>query len=254
VRSTADIIAGVKSVGRRVLPAPVHRWINRVRMRRGVRPFEGLTNQAIFSRVYSNSGYWGNLGGRPLTSGEGTADAEVTDPYVAAVTELLATFDEPPRVVDLGCGDFTVGVRLRPLCGPYTACDVVPDVIGRNREQYAGAGVEFRTVDIAADPVPQGDVVFLRQVLQHLSNADIAAVLPKLSAFAHVIVTEDVPTRDHQPNIDMPTGPWTRLSLLSGVDIAAAPFDFRFAARSVICEVPQPNSNSVIRTTHYRTR
>jgi hypothetical protein len=221
-------------------------------MRRGIRPFEGLPNRTIFSTIYSNSGYWGNLEGTPFTSGEGTASPEVTDPYVDAVTAFLVSFPEPPHAVDLGCGDFTVGARLRPHCGVYTACDVVAEVVESNRERFADAGVEFLTLDIAEDPLPQGDVVFVRQVLQHLSNADIAAVVPKLSAFAHVIVTEHVPARMHRPNIDMPTGPWTRLSLLSGVNIAVEPFDFRFVAKSVLCEVSQ--SNSVIRTTHYETR
>jgi SAM-dependent methyltransferase len=254
MRTTPEVAAAVKRHARQVLPVPVHRMINRLRMRRSTRPFEGLTNRTVFSRIYSNSNYWGNLEGNPFTSGEGTSAAEVTDPYVNAVSALLDSFAEPPDVVDLGCGDFTVGVRLRPHCGAYTACDVVPEVVESNRHRYGAAGVDFLTIDIAEDPLPPGDVVFIRQVLQHLSNADIAAVVPKLSAFAHVIVTEHVPARTHRPNIDMPTGPWTRLSLLSGVDIAAAPFDFRFAARSVICEVPQPTSNSVIRTTHYLTR
>ena len=164
-------------------------------MRRSTKPFEGLPNRAIFSTIYSNSSYWGNLEGTPFTSGEGTSAAEVTDPYVDAVTALLVSFAEPPHVVDLGCGDFTVGARLRPHCGVYTACDVVSEVIESNRNRYGAAGVEFLTIDIAKDPLPQGDVVFIRQVLQHLSNADIAAVVPKLSAFAHVIVTEHVPAR-----------------------------------------------------------
>ncbi len=129
--------------------------------------------------------------------------------------------------------------------------DVVPEVQKNNQEQYAELGVTFQTLDIAADPLPDGDVVFVRQVLQHLSNTDIAAVVGRLSAFRHVIVTEHLPARSHRPNIDMPTGPWTRLSLMSGVDIALSPFDFSHLSRSVICEVAQ--ASSVIRTTHYVT-
>lgn len=245
-------VADAKRLARRVLPVTIHRWINRRRMRRSTAPFVGLPNEAIFSKIYSETGYWGNQEKLPFTSGEGTTSAEVTDPYVDAVNELLVTFAEPPNVVDLGCGDFTVGARLRPHCSRYTACDVVPEVVESNRNRYADAGVEFLTIDIAKDPLPEGDVVFIRQVLQHLSNAEIAAVVSKLSAFEHVVVTEQLPAKSHRPNIDMPTGPWTRLSLVSGIDIAMAPFEFRGASKSVICDVPR--LNSVIRTTHYLTR
>lgn len=250
--SPPQLVAGVKLGVRRVLPVPVRRTINRLRMRRSTKSFEGLANRDIFSAVYSNSSYWGNQDGTPFTSGEGTSAAEATDPYVDAVTALLDSFPQPPRVVDLGCGDFTVGARLRPHCGAYTACDVVPEVVESNWERYSDADVEFLTIDAARDPLPEGDVVFIRQVLQHLSNADIAAVVPKLSAFDHIIITEHVPAGAHEPNLDMPTGPWTRLSLVSGVDIALAPFELPFVKSSVLCEVPQ--SNALIRTTHYVTR
>lgn len=245
-------VTAAKRVARRLLPVPVHRWINRRRMRRSVTTFDGLPNRAVFSKIYAGSGYWGNSGDVPLTSGEGTSSAEVTGPYLAAVRELLEAFDHPPDVVDLGCGDFTVGSRVRPLCGRYIACDVVPDVLESNRSRYADLDVEFMAVDIAEDDLPEGGVVFLRQVLQHLSNSDVAAVVPKLSAYPHVVVTEHIPIRRHRPNIDMPTGPWTRLSVISGVDIAEEPFNFRYTSKKVIAEVAQ--DHAVIRTTHYTTR
>ena len=39
----------------------------------------------------------------------------------------------PGAVVDLGCGDFTVGSKIRPLCGAYVACDVAAPVIAWNQ-------------------------------------------------------------------------------------------------------------------------
>jgi hypothetical protein len=80
--------------------------------------------------------------------------------------------------VDLGCGDFNVGSQLRPYCSEYVACDIVQSLIERNKLKFADRGVEFRALDMASDPLPAGDVVFIRQVLQHMSNAQILALLP----------------------------------------------------------------------------
>lgn len=87
-----------------------------------------------------------------------------------------------PDVVDLGCGDFKVGSQLRPWCGRYTACDVVPDLIAFNRTAFTQLDVDFRVLDMVEDPLPAGDVVFVRQVLQHLSNAAISKAIAKIAS------------------------------------------------------------------------
>ena len=84
--------------------------------------------------------------------------------------------------MSLGCGDFNVGAQLRDLCGAYIACDIVELLIAYNRERFAELGVDFRRLDIIDKPIPEGDVIILRQVLQHLSNSQIATALPPAPA------------------------------------------------------------------------
>ena len=91
---------------------------------------------------------------------------------------FLRTLDYKPDVVDLDCGDFHVGSRLRCLCSGYVACDIVEPLIAFNAKTFEGLGVDFRTLDLTKDELPSGEVVFVRQVLQHLSNDDIARALP----------------------------------------------------------------------------
>ena len=117
---------------------------------------------------------------RDIFQGLGSHESEVVNAYLSAVTGFLQSFPEKPDVVDLGCGDFAVGSRIRPYCGRYVAADFVEGLIERNKQVYESDNVDFRALDMINDDLPTGDVVFIRQVLQHLSNGEIQKVVAKL--------------------------------------------------------------------------
>jgi hypothetical protein len=72
--------------------------------------------------------------------------------------------------------------------------------------------------------------VFVRQVLQHLSNADITAVLERLQrCYKAAIITEAQPTQLTTPNVDIVSGNETRLPLGSGVYIDHPPHNLSVA-------------------------
>mgnify|MGYP002479352461 CR=1 FL=1 len=106
--------------------------------------------------------------------------AKHVEPYIKATSDFLSSLGAKPDVVDLGCGDFNVGSRLRPFCEKYVACDVAAPVVEVNREKFADLDVGFRQLDIIESELPEGDAVLIRQVLQHLSNADIEKIVAKL--------------------------------------------------------------------------
>lgn len=213
-------------------------------------PQEAGSARAVFDHVYRER-RWGRRLSRRYFSGLGSHDPEIVKPYVATVRQFLATLDSRPDVVDLGCGDFNVGRQLRDACGRYTACDVVPDLIAYNKTAFAAENVDFRCLDMIAEALPGGDVVFLRQVLQHLTNEQIAKVLPKLSQYRHLVLTEHVPTAAHfLPNADHIAGSGTRLTQNSGVVIDAAPFRFAHRSKRDICSVEK--YGGLIKTTVYR--
>jgi hypothetical protein len=91
---------------------------------------------------------------------------------------------------------------------------VVPSLIDRNRRLFASLDVDFRVLDMTTDPLPPADVVFLRQVLQHLSNGQIHAVVSKITtAYRYLVLTEHLPALDtFTPNLDKAVGPQTRLN------------------------------------------
>ena len=166
----------------------------------------------------------------------------------------MKSLDNKPRVVDLGCGDFSVGSQIRPHCGTYIACDVVEPLIERNKEKYRGLDVDFCALDITTDELPDGDVVFIRQVFQHLSNELIIKVLPIISSkYRYLLLTEHVPSSPtFIPNIDKPTGPDTRLANASAVVLTSPPFNLKVRRAEVLCEVLE--AGSIIQTHLYQLR
>ena len=174
----------------------------------------------------------------------GAPRGDGTDPLRVNATRVAAEWPEnlgKPDVVDLGCGDFKVGSQIRPLCGRYTACDVVPELIDFNRGAYEQLDVDFRVLDITADALPEGDVVFVRQVFQHLSNAAIAKAMAKIVAhYKYLVLTEHVPAlAGFVPNVDIATGAGTRLQIGSGVVLTSPPFNLHAAAERTLSESPQ---------------
>ncbi len=182
-------------------------------------------------------------------SGEGSHHPIYVQPYVEVVSDFLQKFDEKPSVCDLGCGDFNVGKQLYECSSEYVAVDIVPELINRNRTLYNAENLEFRCLDIAKDDLPIADVALIRNVLQHLSNAEVQAVVEKLSRFNYIILTEHLPEGEFTPNSDIISGQGIRLKKGSGVDITAPPFSFEFARRKELLRIPFEDGKGEIVTT-----
>ncbi|MDB2689115.1 class I SAM-dependent methyltransferase [Luminiphilus sp.] len=143
--------------------------------------------------------------------------------------------------VDLGCGDFAVGRQLLEYFTRYTACDISSTILDQNKKLYDQENLEFFKINLAEDELPIGDIAFVRQVLQHLSNREIALFVEKLNVtkpYKYIVITEHLPfSSDFIPNIDKPSGPKTRVVLDSGVIICAPPFQLNYREKHEICTV-----------------
>lgn len=192
------------------------------------------TNAERFGRIYREK-LWGGAQHTDFFSGDGSIP-EVVEPYVSSVRTLLS--QRPPSdVVEIGCGDFAVASRLIALARTYTACDVVPELIERNRRMFVRDNLTFRAIDAVTDPLPPGDLVIVRQVFQHLRNDQIQAILRKFARYRTWIISEHVPSSSFVPNLDILSGPDTRLSVGSGVVITQEPFSVRPRHSEVLSEV-----------------
>ena len=158
----------------------------------------------------------------------------------------------PPVVCDLGCGDFNVGKELLPFAKEYKAIDIVPALMAHNKQKFKKDNLTFYTLDIAKDALPAGDCAIVRQVLQHLSNAEIKAIVEKLYQFKYVILTEHLPEGVFEPNTDIISGQGIRLKKQSGVKLLAAPFHFKVKEEKELLAIPSPDGTGNLVTTLYR--
>jgi hypothetical protein len=213
----------VKSIAKSVVPAGLlrlnRRWkLSRLRKANQTRPIK-----QVFTGIYEQH-LWGGTGD-DYCSGSGSSDLHASR-YASAVNSLIAE-KGTTTVIDLGCGDFRCGRAIRREGVTYVGIDIVDGLIRRNAKAYGDDSTSFMCLDIVADPLPDGDLCLIRQVLQHLSNAQIASVLQKTRKYRYVLVTEHYPAPfvTCRPNLDKPHGPDTRIYDDSAVCLDQPPFN-----------------------------
>ena len=62
-------------------------------------------------------------------SGTGSYLPELTNDYIREIKKFLLLLPTKPDVVDLGCGDFVIGSKIRKLCNNYIAVDIFDELI-----------------------------------------------------------------------------------------------------------------------------
>ncbi|CAM4071314.1 class I SAM-dependent methyltransferase [Gillisia limnaea] len=185
-------------------------------------------------------------------SGLGSHDPEIVKPYIDVLKSFLKSFKSPLTVCDLGCGDFNVGKELVKHTKKYVAVDIVTNLIEHNKGKFKEENLEFLCLDIAVDELPSGDCVILRQVLQHLSNAEVESIVRKLTDFKYVILTEHLPEGDFVPNKDIISGQGIRLKKRSGINLLAAPFNLKVMEEKQVLSVSLNDYKGAIVTTFYK--
>ncbi|MCF7559206.1 class I SAM-dependent methyltransferase [Sabulilitoribacter multivorans] len=202
------------------------------------------------TQVYKKKLWGGNA--YDFYSGYGSHDSNITTPYIEVVRDFLTAFKEPLVVCDLGCGDFNIGKNLVHYTKKYIAIDIVESLITRNKKMFVAENLEFFCLDIVKDELPPADCIILRQVLQHVSNAEILNVVDKLYNFKYIILTEHIPLGTFAPNKDIISGQGIRLKQNSGVNILEPPFNLKVIDKTVLNEHILKNNKGRIVTTLYK--
>lgn len=209
------------------------------------RIYSDLSLPETFRRIYRTKA-WGDDGER-FHSGSGSR-GRACEQYCDSVIEFIRDH-QVKSVADLGCGDFSVGRRIVEATGVrYIGIDVVPELIEHHRNTVRDPLVSFLCANITVDPLPTASLCLIRQVLQHLSNHEIAKALANLGGFSHVLITEGVPARPKSINRDKPHGPDVRAIYGSGVYVEQPPFSMPAAE---LWNFPI-KKNSMLRTVLFR--
>lgn len=234
----------------RLLPEPLRSRLRLMRHRHSAR-VECRPLAELFHDIYEQ-GLWGRIDGQRYCSGDAALE-QSSRGYEDYVTQYLWRTPAIKTVVDIGCGDFQVAQRILARVGRpirYVGCDIAANVIDHNTASYGELGaIEFVCMDATRDQPPDGDLVLVREVFQHLSNAHVQAVIANLrSRYDHAIVADCVTKRSARLNVDIASGDRRRTALRSGVYLEATPFNLtvldrrqeavsaRIAARTLLIE------------------
>lgn len=248
----------MKTTFRRLAPGFLFDYYRRYRLRLEQRKNQSKTIEEVFTDIYTEN-KWGGVNGE-VCSGSGTSDERIVSPYISMIsTKAISEGFQGYRFVDLGCGDFRVGRQLVPLCSHYTGVDIVEPVIAMLHKEFGNQSIDFRHLNIVDDNLPEGDVCFVRQVLQHLSNNQIAAVLPKLKIYKYVFITEHYPEDNNHiiPNKDKVHGADIRIYENSAVYLSESPFGLPEQSIEIVLEVSagdlgRASKRGIIRTFLYK--
>jgi hypothetical protein len=207
------------------------------------------SNAACFDTIYKNH-LWG--GEQGFYSGSGSHTEAIIRPYIDVLTRLIVD-NQLHRIVEIGCGDFNImGKVLGALWADgytydYHGFDVVPALIAHNQTVYGRPHVDFSYADASAPDtvLPDGDLCIIRQVLQHLTNADIAHILEKTEKYRYLLVTEHIYEGEGiQYNRDKIAGAHIRLFELSGVYLEQPPYN----KHNIVHLLRIPEYGGIIRT------
>jgi len=170
-------------------------------VRRGGSYLEG-----IFAEIYQ-----GNLWGEPESvSGPGSSLVE-TVAVRRELPSLLAGLGVR-TLLDAPCGDCHWILGLPLDLDLYIGADIVPSLVQRNAAELAGAGREFRQLDLTRDPLPRTDAILCRDCLIHFSYRFIEMALDNFrrSGARYLLTT----TYSGLPaNRDILSGQWRPIDL-----------------------------------------
>jgi len=121
-------------------------------------------------------------------------------------------------VVDIGCGDWQSSRLIDWSAIDYLGIDV-SSVVLRGTMQYARPGIRFLEGDAREMELPAADLLLVKDVLQHWSNADVHAIIPKFRHYRYCLITNGATAQVRAlVNVDLPAGSYRP------VDLSRAPF------------------------------
>lgn len=142
-----------------------------------------------------------------------------------SIDKIIEQYDIK-SIVDIPCGDFnwmSDVIERNPVS--YIGCDIVRDIIDENLTKYSAKfvtkDVNFKVLDICAERLPKADLLIVRDLLFHLSFADIkAAEVQIANSGCKYLLTSSHDVGSDFKNKDILSGDFRP------IDITKKPFNF----------------------------
>ena len=162
----------IKRIIRTSLPQPVKNLY---------RIFVPRSMKEAFTEVYRCDDWQGGSGH------DSTPDT--TREYRELIEHFLLTHNIK-RVVDIGCGDWQFSQLINWGDVEYLGIDTVQEVVEENRRRF-GQRYKFECLDMTHEALPPGDLLLMKDVLQHWPNCEIIKFLPRIEQYQYGILTND---------------------------------------------------------------
>lgn len=141
-----------------------------------------------FTQIYASGGWGGECG-----SGGGSLESNTIE--YRNFLEKFIVENNIKRIYDFGCGDWTFSRLIDWSKVKYTGVDVVKSVIDNNNEHYKSENIKFIYLkDTEKFYRNKGDLLLIKDVLQHWRNSEITAFLDEVvNNFKFILITNSSP-------------------------------------------------------------
>jgi SAM-dependent methyltransferase len=173
-----------------------------------------MDHKSVFNTIYVND-VW-------RESREEPWPVEANSQVYRPVVERFIKSHGIRSIVDIGCGSWEPNATIELNGADYVGVDV-SDVVLAQARRNTPPGMKFINANVLTDPVPRADLLLMKDVLQHWSNADVLTFLPKIRAFRYALITNGFVSgnENESVNVDIVTGDWRP------IDLTRPPFNLK---------------------------
>ena len=177
------------------------RFVKRPQLRR-------MSLEAVFSWYYDRP-VWGR--GAESISGGGSTTA-ATETIRSALPKLISDFGVR-TMLDIPCGDGNWMSQVPLNLDLYIGADIVQQLVDFNLRRWGETERrKFAKLDLTRDGLPRVDLIFCRDCLVHLSDANVIRGLANIKASGSMyLITTTFP--NHPENADIVDGEWRPINL-----------------------------------------
>lgn len=177
----------------------------------------------VFTNYYHKN-FWQ---GKESVSGPGSDYAQTK--FLIPELQIMLKDLNIKSMLDAPCGDFNWMKNVVLDNIKYRGCDIVEEVIKKNKKKYRSKNVRFSTLDIVEDKVPEVDLILVRDCFVHLSNEDIFKALNNIkNSNSRYLLTTHFTWKHLDNNYDIRVGDWRR------VNLCESPFNFPSPEKIII--------------------
>ncbi|MBK9425837.1 MAG: class I SAM-dependent methyltransferase [Bacteroidetes bacterium] len=166
-----------------------------------------MSTEQVFTEIY-RSKHWKSTDN---VSGPGS-EINQTETLIRELNGLFKELNIV-SVLDIPCGNFHWMQKVNLSKTNYVGADIVTELIESNKQNYQESDrLNFQVLNLITDPLPQCDLIIVRDCLVHFSNKDILNAITNIKSSGSKYLLTTTFTNHHM-NFDIVTGDWRPLNL-----------------------------------------